>query len=65
MITYDEDGNTYTLKKEESGQITIIEQVRRDDFYELYDSKEERLVILRYTRVFYKQEFFTVVGRVK
>ena len=28
MITYDEEGNAYTLKKEDSGQITIIEQVQ-------------------------------------
>lgn len=26
VITYDEEGNAYTLKKEDSGQITIIEQ---------------------------------------
>ena len=28
VITYDEEGNAYTLKKEDSGQITIIEQVQ-------------------------------------
>ena len=28
VITYDEEGNAYTLKNEDSGQITIIEQVQ-------------------------------------
>ena len=33
VITYDEEGNAYTLKKEDSGQITIIEQVQGSFLY--------------------------------